>query len=184
MIIPRPQVEPLPAGMFSRPQFRLCADWQFALDDGFPIVIPKGFVTDFASIPRLMWSIPGFSPHGVLLCASIVHDFFYQYGYLLSPYEPQNHTYPEPSMALRERYQAAFGPNIPVFIGRNQIFADQILVAITLADNGADIIAYSARIALAAFGRFAWRKYREQGPSAYNHNSLGLPGITNSGVRF
>ena len=184
MIIPRPQIEPLPGSIFSRPQFMLCADWKFSLDDGLPIIIPKGFITDFASIPRLMWWMPGFSPHGVLLCGSIAHDFFYQYGYLLSPYEPQHRTYPEPSMALRERYPEQFGGNIPVFIGRNQVFADQILVAITLADNGADIIAYSARIALAAFGRFSWNNYRSKGPSAYNHNSLGLPGITTSGVRF
>jgi hypothetical protein len=184
MIIPRPQVEPLPAGMFSRPQFRLVADWQFALDDGLPIVIPDGFITDMASIPRLLWSVPGFLPTGPLLCGSIVHDFGYQHGYLLSPYLPQNHTYPEPSLSLREKYPAEFGGTIPVFIGRNQIFFDQILVAITIEDTGEDIIAYAARIALAAFGRFAWRRYRSDGPATYNTNSLGLPGVTRSGVQF
>jgi hypothetical protein len=170
--------------MFSRPQFVVSVDWQFTLDDGLPIIIPKGFVTDFASVPRVMWSIPGFSPTGPLLCGSIAHDFGYQYGYLLSPYLPELHTYPEPSMALREKHPAAFGPNLPVFIGRNQIFFDQILVAITVEATGADLVAYSARIALAAFGRFAWRKYRSKGPAAFNDNSLGLPGVTNSGPKF
>jgi hypothetical protein len=184
MIISRPQIEPLPTGIFARPQFRLCANWRFTLDDGLPIIIPAGFVTDFASIPRLMWALPGFSPHGPLLYGSIPHDFGYQYGYLLSPYEPQNRTYPEPSMALREKYPAEFGGNIPVFIGRNQIFFDQILVAITIDATGEDIIAYSARIALAAFGRFAWRAYRSKGPAAFNTNSLGLPGVTDSGPKF
>lgn len=184
MIIPRPQIEPLPTRIWQRPQFRLCADWQFSLDDGLPIIVPAGFITDLASIPRLMWVVPGFSPTGPLLCGSIAHDFFYQYGYLLSPLEPQSRTYPEPSMALREKYPDQFESNTPVFIGRNQTFADQLLVAITIDATGEDIIAYSARLALALFGRFAWREYRTKGPSAYNTNSLGLPGVTSSGVKF
>lgn len=184
MIIPSPQIKPLDTPIWQRPQFRLVADWQFSLDDGLPIVVPAGFATDLASIPRLIWGIPGFSPTGPLLCGSIAHDFGYQYGYLLTPYAPQKHAYPEPSMALREKFLDQFVGNIPVFVGRNQVFFDQILVAITTDSTGEDVVAYAARLALAVFGRFAWRKYRDKGPSAYNTNSMQLPGVTNSGPKF
>jgi len=40
------------------------------------IVVPKGFVTDFASIPQALWSI-GLSPYGQYSRAAIIHDYLY-----------------------------------------------------------------------------------------------------------
>lgn len=40
------------------------------------IVVPKGFVTDFASIPKGLWSL-GLSPHGQYSRAAVVHDYLY-----------------------------------------------------------------------------------------------------------
>jgi hypothetical protein len=40
------------------------------------IVVPKGFVTDFASIPQSLWS-SGLSPHGQYSRAAVVHDYLY-----------------------------------------------------------------------------------------------------------
>ena len=40
------------------------------------ITVPKGFVTDFASIPQALWSL-GLSPHGQYSRAAVVHDFLY-----------------------------------------------------------------------------------------------------------
>jgi hypothetical protein len=40
------------------------------------IVVPKGFVTDFASIPQALWSL-GLSPQGQYSRAAVVHDFLY-----------------------------------------------------------------------------------------------------------
>ena len=40
------------------------------------IVVPKGFVTDFASIPQPLWAL-GLSPHGQYSRAAIVHDYLY-----------------------------------------------------------------------------------------------------------
>jgi hypothetical protein len=40
------------------------------------IVVPKGFVTDFASIPRELWSF-GLSPHGQYGRAAVIHDYLY-----------------------------------------------------------------------------------------------------------
>ena len=39
------------------------------------IVVPRGFVTDFASVPRIFWSV--FPRHGEYTRAAIVHDFLY-----------------------------------------------------------------------------------------------------------
>lgn len=40
------------------------------------IVVPRGFVTDFASIPQSLWSF-GLSPHGQYSRAAVVHDYLY-----------------------------------------------------------------------------------------------------------
>lgn len=39
------------------------------------IVVPQGFVTDFASVPRIFWTV--FPRHGEYTTAAIVHDFLY-----------------------------------------------------------------------------------------------------------
>lgn len=39
------------------------------------VTIPKGFVTDLASIPRSLWSI--LPPHGASFSASVLHDYYY-----------------------------------------------------------------------------------------------------------
>lgn len=39
------------------------------------IVVPQGFITDLASVPRILWSI--FPPHGEYAKAAIVHDYMY-----------------------------------------------------------------------------------------------------------
>ena len=44
-------------------------------DTGKTIVVPKGFITDLASIPRSLWSI--LSPIDNYLTAAIVHDYLY-----------------------------------------------------------------------------------------------------------
>lgn len=46
----------------------------FVLDLG--VTIPKGFRTDFSSVPQwLWWLIP---PHGKAAMASVIHDYLYE----------------------------------------------------------------------------------------------------------
>lgn len=40
-----------------------------------PVTVPRGFVTDLASIPRIFWSI--FRPDGDYAFAAVVHDYIY-----------------------------------------------------------------------------------------------------------
>ena len=42
---------------------------------GSSVTLPKGFVTNGPSIPRLFW--PFFPPHGRTFEASVVHDYLY-----------------------------------------------------------------------------------------------------------
>lgn len=44
-------------------------------ESGEVIIVPEGFVTDFASIPRGLWNI--FPPLGPWARAAIVHDYLY-----------------------------------------------------------------------------------------------------------
>lgn len=41
------------------------------------ITVPKGYVTDLASIPRFIWSLFGLTPDGLYRGAAVVHDYIY-----------------------------------------------------------------------------------------------------------
>ena len=43
---------------------------------GVEIKVPEGFETDFASVPRIFWSI--FPPFGLYTRAAVVHDYLYR----------------------------------------------------------------------------------------------------------
>lgn len=174
-IIPDPQFVPvnyhLDGSLLSRakyvltnpPRFRLIKDWVVTLPSSAQVVVPKGFVTDFASIPRALWAVPGFSPSGPLLWGAILHDFGYQYGYLLRKLGPK--------------------ATVRVFEGFPRSFFDGMLRTVTIEKTGAKFIAGAAHAALHHFGGNVWDNYRTKGPSAYNTNSLGLPGLlANGGV--
>lgn len=45
------------------------------LSNGDYVTIPYGFVTDFASVPKLFWS--AISPIGKTKLASLIHDYIY-----------------------------------------------------------------------------------------------------------
>ena len=197
MIIPDPQFKPVNVNLSglsfcdkvkeiwsNPPRFELCADWIVTLDDGLEIIVTKGFITDFASIPRLLWAVPGFAPSGPLLWGAILHDFGYQYGYLLAVPSSATLPFPEASLALHEKYKSRFGEYVPAFAGYRQAFFDNLMSGVTIEKTGARFIANSARKALEKFGHHAWNKYRIIGPTAFNSNSLGMPGITMSGVAF
>jgi len=62
-----------------RPLYQLEDDFriEFQIDGGFiAFLVPYGFRTDFASIPRVFWVI--FPPTGLYDAPSGVHDFLYR----------------------------------------------------------------------------------------------------------
>ena len=48
----------------------------YGIAKGDIIRVPKGFITDFASIPRLFWSIIG-GPTGKYTKSAVIHDYGY-----------------------------------------------------------------------------------------------------------
>lgn len=193
MIVTRPRFEKIPLELkgkswFRRvllvwrtpPRLRLTEDWIITLDDGLQLVVPKGFITDLASVPRIFWLIPGFSPFGLLLEGSILHDFGYQHGYLLSPY-CDFRRYPTKSLSLFLDYKSDLGGNIPVFVGYKQPFFDNIMAGICQKVTGAGFVPWLAKIVLHLFGHIAWNKYRGAGPGAFGMNSLDLFGLDSIG---
>ncbi len=69
---------------YSVRKWQLMENWQYELitDDGKlnTIIIPKGFVFDGASIPRIFWFF--LSPIGLLLIPALIHDYGYKYNQL------------------------------------------------------------------------------------------------------
>jgi len=57
---------------------RLAEPFSFTID-GELLTIPKGFITDFASVPRFFWRIC--PPWGRSWRAATIHDFLYSIGY-------------------------------------------------------------------------------------------------------
>ena len=64
--------------------YRLLAEFDFASEALERIVrVPAGFVTDFASIPRVLWAI--LPPTGRWSKASVLHDDAYQHPEMITP---------------------------------------------------------------------------------------------------
>ncbi|MCK5602323.1 DUF1353 domain-containing protein [Candidatus Pacearchaeota archaeon] len=57
-------------------KFEVTEDYKCEVSD---IVIPKGFITDGASIPRIFW--PVFPPFGQYFNAAVEHDYLYSITY-------------------------------------------------------------------------------------------------------
>lgn len=66
--------------IFSSRKWEVVEDWEFTLPNGVKIVIPKGFVCDGASVPKMFWIL--LSPTGLLLIPGIIHDHGYRYKFL------------------------------------------------------------------------------------------------------
>lgn len=45
--------------------------------NGYRVMVPVGFITDFASVPRFFWRI--LPPTGSYGKAAVIHDYLYQY---------------------------------------------------------------------------------------------------------
>lgn len=181
MLISQPKFELVYAGYPSR--FRMVENYCVTLNNKTKLVVPANFITDLASVPSLFWCIPGFAPDGPLIYGALLHDFSYQYGYLLADKETVVNPAKD-SIRLYNLYPHLFRGMLPVFIERPQEFFDSLLKDITIEKTGKKFVAGAARLALACFGVSVWENYRTVGPTAYNSNSLGLPGLIKGGFVF
>lgn len=72
MFLERPFTEPIN----DRGQYELRTRLVY-VTRGYKLIVPKGFITDFASVPRWAWSI--ITPTGLHQDAAVLHDYLYQY---------------------------------------------------------------------------------------------------------
>lgn len=121
--------------------WRVEEDWVYPLPDDQPrIVVPKGFVFDGASIPRVLWGL--LSPTGLLLIPGLIHDFAYRYDYLWAIDES----------GTAYKYQA----------GAGQWYWDRMFRRVGIVVNGMAIIDLLAWVTLFLFGWVAWRNNRKE----------------------
>lgn len=120
-------------------------DWYITLPNGIEICIPKGFVFDGASTPRLLWGI--LNPTGVLLIPGLVHDFGYRYGYLWRVYRGDRGTV----LGLRR-----------MGLEEDQQYFDQVFLDVSLEDTGLRFVSYFSWTMLRLFGFMAWNNNRKQ----------------------
>ena len=71
-------VSPLPDGITWELQEEFVY-WIGKKNSGEVVYVPRGFKTDFASIPKIFWSIVG-GPTGKYTKAAVVHDYLYVKG--------------------------------------------------------------------------------------------------------
>ncbi len=71
---------PLIVKVLAGHKFELFRPFTFHLDSKYShrmIKVPRGFITDFASIPKQLWSI--LPPYGKPTKAAVLHDYLYKY---------------------------------------------------------------------------------------------------------
>ena len=60
--------------LYDGKRYELFQDYIYEVN-GYRITVPKGFITDLASVPRSFWTI--FPPFGRYTPAAVIHDFLY-----------------------------------------------------------------------------------------------------------
>ena len=58
-------------------KWELMEDYVIDIGGLYKIFVPRGFIFDGASVPKLFW--PVLSPTGILLVGGLVHDFAYRF---------------------------------------------------------------------------------------------------------
>jgi len=121
-------------------KWELLENWEYDLpDEKVKIIVPKGFVFDGVSLPRVLhWFL---SPTGVLFIPGMVHDFAYRYDYLWAlSYEGELH-----------RFQK----------GSGRAYWDKLFRSLGVDLNGMKGLNSFARMILYLFGRRSWRRHRK-----------------------
>jgi len=101
------------------------------------LFIPKGFVFDGASVPRIFWPI--MNPTGILLIGGLFHDFGYRYDCFLN------------------------GTGRIIHEGAGQKFFDKQIKDINIYINDVHSMNTVAWAILRVFGFLAWRGRRKEG---------------------
>ncbi len=139
VIIPtkgQPWYKKMGVWFFSKRKFEVVQDYLLYIPFlDATLLIPKGFIFDGASIPRLLW--PLLSPTGILFIPALFHDFAYKY-----------------SCYLNERKEM-------VFVNKKKSVYDKIFRDMSRYINDMSFLSGAAWVALFSFGAIAWRNARK-----------------------
>ena len=69
-------VKPIPDGE----TWELVEDFEVTINTHTVIIVPKGFNTDFASIPKIFWTMIGSPARGKYRKGAVIHDYLYALG--------------------------------------------------------------------------------------------------------
>lgn len=101
------------------------------------IRVPRGFIFDGASIPRVLW--PLLAPTGILFLPALLHDFGYRYQCFLSI---------NSTILFQSAKRAQF---------------DEVFRALSIEVNRLKIVSNIAWAFLYLFGWISWKKLRKRG---------------------
>lgn len=105
------------------------------------VKIPKGFVFDGASIPKMLQFV--INPTDAVLFGAVIHDFIYRFQQMI--------------ICTDEDYgRWALGDNLK----RRQ--ADELIKEISLQYDNVEYAAYICYYVLLPFGEFAWKRARKR----------------------
>jgi hypothetical protein len=79
----QPNITPITDKMY-----RLREDYVYHWEqEGIPhrITVKKGFEYDGASVPRIVWTLGGLRPDGLIRAAALVHDYIYRHAGIMPP---------------------------------------------------------------------------------------------------
>ena len=123
-------------------------DWYFKLNNKIWIKIPKGFIFDGASIPKLFRFL--LSPTGILFIPGIIHDYGYRYNKLIGvkaiPVDDE--------FLVIEEF--SYHP------GAGKMFWDRMFRHISYQITGLLLVPNVVYSAVVLGGAFAWWKRRRQ----------------------
>lgn len=100
------------------------------------VKIPKGFIFDGASIPRIFWFL--LAPTGILFIPALFHDYGYKYNKWLD------------------------NNNNDIFVNAGKKFFDEQFGKLAVWINDMTILDYTAFFALRGFGYISWYKHRKK----------------------
>jgi len=130
-----------------RRRYELMQDWKCdLLGRGFTFIIPKGFIFDGASIPRIFWNM--LSPSGYLFLAGLLHDFIYKYRFVYVYSAIESLDGGEPRI-IKDWFNQEEADH------RFEALANKICM-------GAHNFTKAAYLTLRGFGFVAWKNHREK----------------------
>lgn len=141
-------------------------------DDSELVIVPPGFETDFASVPRIVWSwIAPWGRHGR---AAVVHDFLYQLG---SVTNPTDGTVRRPGRLEADRiFRHAMAVLDRAVITRNRFWGRMPKPVLAVRLFFAAIRRWLMWLAVVLFGHWAYRRQQKVGTApALERRMLAAP---------